>query len=106
MEKAKEGQRNDPELVKISEKLGKGTTRDFSIKEVLRFRNHLYVLKNAELIKELLKESHDSTLSTQLESTKMYLDVRTHYWWPGMKKDITDYVAQCLICQRVKNRKS
>jgi len=32
----------------------------------------------------------------------MYHDLKLHYWWMGMKKDITDYVAHYLIYQRVK----
>jgi len=61
------------------------------------------VPKNAELIKELLKESHDFTLSAHPGSTKIYRDLRTYYWWPGMKKDIANYVARCLICQKGKD---
>ena len=33
---------------------------------------------------------------------KMYQDLKQHYWWQGMKKDITEYVAKCLTCQQVK----
>ena len=103
MENVKEGQQDDPELVKIRKKVEEGTTQDFTIKEgVLRFRDRLCVPKSAELIKELLKESHDSTLSTHPGNTKMYRDLRSYYWWPRIKKDIADYVARCLICQRVK----
>jgi len=32
----------------------------------------------------------------------MYHDLKTHYWWNGLKRDITDYAARCLTCQRVK----
>jgi len=32
----------------------------------------------------------------------MYRDLKTHYWWPGMKRDIAKYVARCLTCQQVK----
>ena len=32
----------------------------------------------------------------------MYQDLRTLYWWPGMKKDVVEYVARCLTCQQVK----
>jgi hypothetical protein len=35
-------------------------------------------------------------------STKMYKDVKTQYWWYGMKRDITEYVSLCDTCQRVK----
>ena len=33
---------------------------------------------------------------------KMYRDLRSSYWWPGMKKEITEYVGKCLVCQQVK----
>ncbi|XP_061360544.1 uncharacterized protein LOC133304514 [Gastrolobium bilobum] len=29
-------------------------------------------------------------------------DLKTSFWWPGMKRDITEYVARCLTCQKVK----
>ncbi|KAK6150843.1 hypothetical protein DH2020_015775 [Rehmannia glutinosa] len=32
----------------------------------------------------------------------MYRDLKMHYWWPGMKRDIAQYVEQCLICQQIK----
>jgi hypothetical protein len=32
----------------------------------------------------------------------MYKDLKTRYWWYGMKQDVTEYVALCDTCQRVK----
>ena len=32
----------------------------------------------------------------------MYKDLRQNYWWLGMKRDIAQFVAQCLVCQQVK----
>jgi len=40
-------------------------------------------------------------LTTHLGCMKMYRDLKSCYWWPRMKKDIAEYVARCLICQRV-----
>ena len=33
---------------------------------------------------------------------KMYQDLKTSYWWPGMKEDVSDFVTKCMVCQRVK----
>ncbi|KAJ9536647.1 hypothetical protein OSB04_un000196 [Centaurea solstitialis] len=32
----------------------------------------------------------------------MYRDLKTDYWWPGMKRDVARYVEKCLTCLRVK----
>jgi hypothetical protein len=32
----------------------------------------------------------------------MYKDLKTRYWWNGMKRDVTEYLALCDTCQRVK----
>lgn len=34
--------------------------------------------------------------------TKMYRDLREFYWWPGLKREVTDFVSKCLTCQQVK----
>ncbi|XP_016743182.1 uncharacterized protein [Gossypium hirsutum] len=33
---------------------------------------------------------------------KLYQDLRELYWWPGLKRKVTDYVSKCLTCQQVK----
>lgn len=35
-------------------------------------------------------------------STKMYWNLKPYYWWPTMKKDVTEFVSRCLTCQQVK----
>ena len=50
----------------------------------------------------ILREAHDSAYSIHPGSTKMYLDLKTRYWWHGMKRDVVEYVALCDTCQRVK----
>ena len=32
----------------------------------------------------------------------MYHDLCHLYWWPNMKQDITKYISECDICERVK----
>ncbi|KAA3484290.1 DNA/RNA polymerases superfamily protein [Gossypium australe] len=50
----------------------------------------------------ILNEAHNSQLSVHPGSTKMYQDLKQHYWWSGMKRDISDFVSKCLVCQQVK----
>ena len=35
-------------------------------------------------------------------STKMYQDLKALYWWSRMKRDVSDFVAKCMVCQKVK----
>ena len=32
----------------------------------------------------------------------MYQDLKQRYWWPGMKRDVVDFVSKCLTCQQIK----
>nr|GFB94608.1 transposon Ty3-I Gag-Pol polyprotein [Tanacetum cinerariifolium] len=32
----------------------------------------------------------------------MYHDLKQHFWWSGMKRDVATFVSRCLICQQVK----
>ncbi|GJT57280.1 putative reverse transcriptase domain-containing protein [Tanacetum coccineum] len=54
-------------------------------------------------VKELLlEEVHKSKYSIDPGATKMYLDLKRNYWWPGMKRDFVKYVEKCLTCLKVK----
>ena len=51
---------------------------------------------------ELLSAVHSSSYSVHPGGTKMYKDLRQHFWWRGMKQDIAVFVSRCLVCQQVK----
>ncbi|GJW12366.1 putative reverse transcriptase domain-containing protein [Tanacetum coccineum] len=48
-----------------------------------------------------MDEARKSKYSVHPGADKMYYDLRDMYWWPGMKKDIAEYVT-CLTCLKVK----
>nr|GEW45186.1 hypothetical protein [Tanacetum cinerariifolium] len=48
------------------------------------------------------KEAVDEFAGLQRGADKMYYDLRDRYWWPGIKKDIAEYVSKCLTCLKVK----
>jgi len=105
VDRIKIGQQDDPELGKMIQKVKEGNTPNFSLQDgVLKFRGRLCVPNHPSLKWVLLKESHDSLLSTHPESTKMYHDLKSYYGWPGIKREIAEYVAWCLTCQRIKTK--
>jgi hypothetical protein len=52
-----------------------------------------------ELKDKILREAHESAYSIHLGGMKLYHDLNSTYWWYGMKRDITKYVALCDNCQ-------
>ena len=79
-------------------------TSEFNIDSdgILRVGMRLCVPSSLELKRELLDDAHSSTYSIHPGSTKMYHELREHFWWDGMKREITEYTSRCLVCQRVK----
>ena len=53
---------------------------------------------NLKLKKFILEESHRSNLSIYPGDTKMYQDLKKIFWWPGMKRDVAQFVYVCLTC--------
>ena len=47
-------------------------------------------------------EAHRSKFVVHPGSTKMYQDLKRQYWWEGMKRDVANFVAKCMVCQQVK----
>ncbi|KAA3487301.1 DNA/RNA polymerases superfamily protein [Gossypium australe] len=59
--------------------------------------------ENFELIQKILHEAHSGCLSVHPGSTKMYNDLKQLYWWSSMKRDISELVSRCLVCQQIKD---
>ena len=49
-----------------------------------------------------MKEAHQTRFTIHPGETKMYHDFRHQCWWQGMKRDIAQFVSNCLTCQQVK----
>jgi hypothetical protein len=98
------GELEDAKIQEIKEQIKEDKAPEFSVDEkgMLWYKKRLYVPKVKEMRELILREAHDSTYSIHPGSTKMYHDLRSRYWWYGMKRVVAEYVALCDNCQRVK----
>nr|GFC36145.1 retrotransposon protein, putative, Ty3-gypsy subclass [Tanacetum cinerariifolium] len=98
----KEAQKEDNEIWTIVENLDKQVEFHLDHDNVLWQDTRLVVSNDASLREALLTEAHSSSFSVHPGSTKMYHDLKQHFWWSGMKRDVATFVSRCLICQQVK----
>ncbi|MGH2510545.1 MAG: hypothetical protein ACRDHZ_24485, partial [Ktedonobacteraceae bacterium] len=70
--------------------------------ELLCFAGRVYVPNDRAIRSDLLVECHDAPLSGHLGARKTYSLLARLWYWPGMKKEVTEYVASCLTCATTK----
>ncbi|GJY93690.1 putative reverse transcriptase domain-containing protein [Tanacetum coccineum] len=67
----------------------------------LYYLDRIWVPLKGEVRTLIMDEAHKSKYSVHPGADKMYYDLSDRYWWPGMKKDIAEYVSKCLTCLKV-----
>ncbi|XP_070055121.1 uncharacterized protein [Nicotiana tomentosiformis] len=103
-EHIRERQYDDPHLLVLRDTVRHGDAKQVTVGDdrVLWMHGRVCV-PNVDGHRELiLEEAHSSRYYIHPGSAKMYQDLRQHYWWRRMKKDIVSYVAWCLNYQKVK----
>nr|KYP60141.1 Transposon Ty3-G Gag-Pol polyprotein [Cajanus cajan] len=97
-------QLQDVELVKLLGLLGTEKAVGFELRGdgILRFKGRICLPQDAELKRVVLEKGHKSKLSIHPGMTKMYQDLKKTFWWSGMKREVAEYVAACLTCQKAK----
>jgi hypothetical protein len=88
----------------IHEKIEVGKANCFreDAQGIIWFNNHIVVPKNEEIHQQILDEAYLSRYFIHPGSTKMYHDLKHHYWWTKKEIEIARYVARCDTCRRVK----
>ena len=104
LEQIQSRQFEDSGLRRIRDQVLKGESERATLGSdgVLRFDGRICVPRVGDLIQLILHEAHSSRYSIHPGTAKMYRDLRQHYWWSGMRRDIAGFVARCLCCQQVK----
>jgi hypothetical protein len=96
----RKGKLKDANIQEIKKQIKEEKAPGSSVDEqgTLWYKKRLCVPKVKETRELILHEAHDSTYSIHPGSTKMYHDLKSRYWWYGMKRAIAEYVALCDNC--------
>ena len=99
-----EAQKKDEKIAAIINQIGNGEETEFTVNEngVLYYRDRVCIPDCNDLRKSILEEAHSGSFPIHPGSIKMYQDLKMSFWWFGMKRDVSGFVAKCLVCQRVK----
>ena len=101
LDKIKGKQFDDEKLSRIRDMVLRGESKEAIMDEegVLRIKGRVCVPRVDDLIHTILIEAHISRYSIHRGATKMYRDLKQHFWLSRMKRDIVELVAQCPNCQ-------
>ena len=99
-----EAQKNDEKISAIVNQSREGKETEFTVNNdgFMYYRDRVCVPNNDELKKSILEEAHSGSFAMHPGSTKMYQDLKTSYWWSRMKRDVSEFVTKCMVCQKVK----
>ena len=90
-ERIREAQNQDDYFIKLRKKMDQGKGKEFVIHVdgALMLGNRIYVPKVDDLRREILDEAHNAPYAMHPGSSKMYQMLKSHFWWPKMKKEVT-----------------
>ena len=86
----------------IQNQLVNWTTKQINGKQVLYYRGKNYIPQNKELRQDIAKMFHDHETAGHPGKLETYNSIRQHYWWPGLRTYMKNYVQGCGVCQQFK----
>ena len=69
---------------------------------LLTYKGRIYVPDVADLRRIVMDEIHQAPYSGHPGYQKTIATARKQYFWPGMKRDMAEYISRCMKCQHVK----
>ena len=58
----------------------------------------LRVIPPKDQREDLFNSAHGGVFGAHLSDAKVHSELRRHYWWSGMRSDITRWTRGCLVC--------
>ena len=70
---------------------------------LIRFKDKIWIGSNSALQTKLIAALHSSAVGGHSGQLATYHRVKKLFSWKGLKKDVEEFVKQCLVCQQVKH---
>jgi hypothetical protein len=71
-------------------------------KNVLFYKGKNYIPMNDDLRRDIAKMFHDHEMAGHPRELETFNSIRNHYWWPGLRTFIKNYIKGCGTCQQFK----
>ncbi len=78
------------------------TTEEFEGQNILVLQREKLYSDDIALRRRIVRSYHDNNTAGHPGELETFNAVREHYWWPGMRRFITNYVQGCAKCQQYK----
>jgi hypothetical protein len=78
------------------------TTDKINGQNNLFYKGKNYIPRNIDLRRDIVRSFHDHETAGHPGELGSYNAVQQHYWWPGLRTFVKNYVQGCGICQQFK----
>jgi Integrase zinc binding domain len=75
---------------------------EFEGENILFYKRRNYMPIDAELQREIVGRCHDHLMVGHPGELQTFNAVKEHYWWPGLRVFIKNYIQGCGTCQQFK----
>ena len=69
------------------------------VDSVIYKEEKVYILKDDKLRAEIIRLYHDTLIEGHRKQQKTVELVTRNFWWPGIMKEVKQYVEGCDACQ-------
>ena len=109
LDKVKRYKARDDKVVKAVEEMKQAGVKMLRDEEwhqensLMLKKGKVYILKDEKLRAEVIRLYHDMPVRGHRGQWKIAELVTRNFWWPGVTREVKQYVEGCDTCQRNKN---
>ena len=109
LEKVRKSEARNDKMIKTMEKIKKAKVKILRDKEqrqknrIMLKEGKVYVPKDEALRVEIIKLHYNILMKEHEKQQKMTELVTRNFWWPGITREVKQYIEGCNTCQHNKN---